>query len=148
MLTVRDLLRMKEEAGIWAVSPETSTIDAVRFLTDRKIGALMVLDGGILAGIISERDLVHRIAEHRAIDLDTPIREYMTTKVITVTPDDSIESCMEIMVNRRIRHLPVLDGEQLVGLVSIGDLVRGIIHEQSQKIDHLEHYITNTGYGR
>lgn len=147
MLTVRDLLRSKGEGGIWAVSPETSTIDALRFMSARNIGALMVIEDGILAGIISERDFVYRIAQTRSIDLETPIREYMTSKVITVTPSDTIEECMQIMVNRRIRHLPVLDAGELVGLVSIGDLVKGIISEQSDTIYNLENYITGTGYG-
>lgn len=146
MLTVRDLLRSKGDGGIWAVSPETSTIDALRFLAARNIGALLVLEDGILVGIISERDFVYRIAQSRAIDLETPIREYMTSRVITVTPNDSIEACMQVMVDRRIRHLPVLESGELVGLVSIGDLVKGIITEQSDTINNLENYITGGGY--
>lgn len=148
MVTVRDLLRSKGEEGIWAVSPDTSTLDALRFMADRKIGALIVLDEGILAGILSERDLVYRIAENRSIDLETPIGEYMTSKVITVTSEHTINDCMNIMVNRRIRHLPVLDEDKLVGLVSIGDVVKGIISEQTDKIYNLENFITGTGYGR
>lgn len=146
MLTVRDLLKSKGD-GIWAVSPETTTIDALRFLADKKVGALLVIEDGILSGIISERDFVHRVAQERALDMDTPIREYMTSKVITVTPDDTIEECMKVMTDRRIRHLPVLNKGDLVGIISIGDLVKGIISEQKILISDLEHYITGTGYG-
>ncbi len=146
MLTVRDLLKSKGD-GIWAVSPETTTIDALRFLADKKVGALLVIEDGILSGIISERDFVHRVAQERTLDMDTPIREYMTSKVITVTPDDTIEECMKVMTDRRIRHLPVLNKGELVGIISIGDLVKGIISEQKILISDLEHYITGTGYG-
>ena len=147
MLTVRDLLKSKGE-GVWAVSPETTTIDALRFLAEKKVGALLVIEDGILSGIISERDFVHRVAQEGALDMQTPIREYMTSKVITVTPDDSIEACMQIMTDRRIRHLPVLNNSDLVGIISIGDLVKGIISEQKILISDLENYITGTGYGR
>jgi CBS domain-containing protein len=146
MLTVRDLLKSKGE-GVWAVSPETTTIDALRFLAEKKVGALLVIEDGILSGIISERDFVHRVAQEGALDMQTPIREYMTSKVITVTPEDSIEACMQIMTDRRIRHLPVLNNSDLVGIISIGDLVKGIISEQKILINDLENYITGTGYG-
>lgn len=147
MLTVRDLLKSKGD-GIWAVSPETTTLDALRFLAEKRVGALLVIEEGILAGIISERDFVYRVAQERALDMQTPIREYMTSKVITVTPDDTIEECMQVMTDRRIRHLPVFDKGELMGIISIGDLVKGIISEQKSLIDNLEHYITGTGYGR
>lgn len=149
MLTVRDLLKMKKNDGIWAVSPETSTLDAVRFMASRSIGALMVLEDGILSGIISERDLIYRIANQHELDLSTPIKEYMTTRVITVNPDQDIEECMQIMSDRRIRHLPVViaNGE-LVGLISIGDVVKGLIGHHEDTINHLQDYIIGGGYGR
>ncbi len=146
MLTVRDLLKMKGE-GIWAISPDTSTLDALRFMTEKKVGALLVLEDGLLSGIISERDFVQRIAVDRACLLDTPIRDYMTSKVITVTPDQTIEECMQLMTDRRIRHLPVIDNNQLAGLISIGDVVKGIIDDQASTIDNLQEYILGTGYG-
>lgn len=146
MLTVRDLLRMKGE-GIWAISPETSTLDTLRFMEDKNVGALLVLDDGLLVGIVSERDFVFRIATERKCDLQTPIKDYMTSKVITVTPETTIEECMQVMTNRRIRHLPVLRDGQLVGLISIGDVVKAIISEQSSTINNLEDYIMGTGYG-
>lgn len=147
MLTVRDLLKVKGD-GVWAISPETSTIDALRFMTEKNVGALLVLEDGLLSGIISERDFVHRIAEKRGTQLDSSIGEYMTTKVITVTPDQTIEDCMKLMTDRRIRHLPVLSNEQIIGIISIGDVVKGIISEQSSMINNLQDYILGTGYGQ
>jgi len=147
MLTVRDLLKVKAE-GVWAISPDTSTIDALRFMAEKNVGALLVLEDGLLVGIISERDFVHRIAEKRDAQLDASIGDYMTTKVITVTPDQTIEDCMKLMTDKRIRHLPVLSNDQLVGIISIGDVVKGIISEQSSMINNLQDYIMGTGYGQ
>lgn len=148
MLLVRDLLKLKAVEGIWAVSPETSTLDAIRFMASKNIGALMVLEDGILSGIITERDFVYRVAKERALDLQTPVRDYMTDKVITVTPEHTTEQCMQIMSDRRIRHLPVLDKGELVGLISIGDVVKSQILEQERTITNLELYIVGGGYGR
>ena len=148
MLTVRDLLKVKGGA-IWSISPDTSTLDALQFMTEKNIGALLVMEGESLAGIISERDFVHRIANDRACQLVvTPVREYMTTKLFTVTPPQSIEEVMQLMTAKRIRHLPVLENDKLIGLISIGDVVKGIISEQSSMIDNLQEYITGTGYGK
>ena len=141
MLSVHDLLRNKGNQ-IWAVSPDTSVQDALNEMTEKNVGALIVLEGGALAGIISERDFIHRIAKDKACNLHTSIRDYMTTEVITVTPTNTIQDCMEIMTNRRIRHLPVMKDNELVGLISIGDVVKGIISEQGDLIDNLEKYIT------
>lgn len=146
MLNVRDLLKVKGE-GVWAIGPDTSTIEALRFMTEKNVGALMVLQDGRLVGIISERDFVHRIAETRDAHLNSPIRDYMTEKVITVSPEQTIETCMLLMTDKRIRHLPVVQDDKLVGLISIGDVVKGIISEQSSMIDNLENYILGTGYG-
>ncbi len=147
MLTVRDLVKVKGD-GVWAISPETTMIDALRFMTEKNVGALVVMEEGLLVGIISERDFVHRIAEMRSAQLDASIGEYMTTKVITVTPDQTIEECMQLMTDRRIRHLPVMSNNQLIGIISIGDVVKGIISEQSSTINNLQDYIMGTGYGQ
>ena len=147
MLTVRDIMRLKGE-GIWAVSPETNTIDALRFMAEKRVGALLVLDGGLLVGIISERDFVYRIAEERDCCLERPVKDTMTSKVITVTPQQTIEQCMQLMTNRHIRHLPVIDEGNLTGIISIGDVVKGIISDQSSLINNLEDYIMGTGYGK
>jgi len=147
MFTVRNLLQLKGDTGVWAVSPEKSILDALRFMADKNVGALVVLEDGILAGIISERDFVRRIAQNRSFDLNAPVHEYMTSKVITVGLDATIDDCMKLMTDKRIRHLPVYDKNQLQGLISIGDVVKGIIEEQSMTIDDLEKYITNSGFG-
>ena len=146
MLTVKDLLRMKGNE-VWSISPDTSTLDAMRSLADKHVGAMLVMEAGKVVGIISERDFVYRVAEDSRLDLNTPIRDYMTTKVYIVAPETSIEECMKTMTDRRIRHLPVFKGDTLVGLVSIGDVVKGIISEQTSTIDSLENYIMGTGYG-
>jgi CBS domain-containing protein len=146
MLTVRDLLKSKGDV-IWSVSPDTTTLDALRLMAEKHIGALLVLEEGKIAGIISERDFVVRIAQQSAADMQTPVKEYMTSEVITVTPDQTIEECMQIMTDRRLRHLPVLNKDQLAGLISIGDLVKGTITEQKILIKDLEKYITTSGFG-
>jgi CBS domain-containing protein len=147
MLTVKDLLRMKAE-GVWAVGPETSTLNTLRFMAEKNVGALLVIEDGLMVGIVSERDFVYRIAQDRNLDLDAPIRDYMTSEVITVSPETTIQECMQVMTDRRIRHLPVFSGETLAGLVSIGDVVKGTIGEQSSTINNLENYIMGTGYGQ
>lgn len=147
MLTVRDLLKVKGE-GVWAISPETSTLDALRFMTEKNVGALVVLEDGILVGIISERDFVHRIAEKRAAQLDDSISDTMTEKVFTVTPDQTIADCMLLMTDRHIRHLPVMSGDKLIGLISIGDVVKAIISEKDSLINNLQDYILGRGYGQ
>lgn len=146
MLTVRDIIREKGD-GVWAVSPETSTLDALRFMAQKKVGALVVLEDGMLTGILSERDIINRIAQEGHLDLEQPIQEYMTTKVIAVPYEMTIEQCMQIMTDRRIRHLPVMERGQLAGLISIGDLVKAIISDQTSTIENLEQYIMGTGYG-
>lgn len=149
MITVRDLLRMKKDDGVWSVSPETSTLDAVRFMASHNIGALVVLDDGVLAGIVSERDLIYYISNHHNIDVGMPIKDHMTSPVITVTTQQTIEDCMTIMTDRRIRHLPVvMDNGELAGLISIGDVVRALIEDQDRTINHLQDYITGGGYGK
>lgn len=140
MLIVNDLLKSKG-SDIWTIGPETTTLDALRLLASKKIGALLVLDGGIIVGIISERDFVYQIANDRNCDLSTPVSEYMTTKVYMVTPQTSIPECMALMTDKRIRHLPVVSEGNLAGLISIGDVVKGIISEQEFTIQNLENYI-------
>lgn len=144
MLFVSDLLKRKG-GDVWTIGPETSTMDALRLLTSKNIGALLVLDGGLIVGIISERDFVHRISADRDCDLDIPISEYMTTRVIMVTPQTSIQDCMAIMTDKHIRHLPVISSGSLAGLISIGDVVKGIISEQEITIQNLENYIVSGG---
>ncbi len=147
MLTVRDLLKIKGDS-IWAVSPETSTLDALRFMAEKNIGAVLVVEEGLLRGIISERDFARRIAKSHNCAIDEPIEEYMTTDLITVRTDQTIQDCMQLMSTKHIRHLPVVDGSRLLGLISIRDVVDAIIGEQSSLINNLEDYIVGGGYGK
>lgn len=144
MLTVKDILLTKGD-HIWSIGPETTTIDALRFMAGKDVGALLVLEDGLIVGILSERDFVHRIASDRTCKLTDPISEYMTSAVITVKPEQTIQDCMQIMTEHHIRHLPVLSGDRLHGLISIGDVVKAFMSEQSATIHSLERYIGGGG---
>lgn len=149
MYNVRQILQTKGDE-IWFVTPETSTCDALAQLADRDVGALLVLDGEKLVGIISERDFVRRIAQDRSCRLDAPVSDIMTREVICVTPDHTLQDCMAVMTENRIRHLPVIDAgsERLVGVISIGDVVKNFIEDREEQIHSLENYILGVGYGQ
>jgi len=116
--------------------------DALQLMADKNVGALLVLDGEKIAGIFSERDYARKIILKGKASKDTPVAEIMTAEVTTLRPEQSVEECMGLMTDKRIRHLPVLDGEKLVGLISIGDVVKAIISEREFIIKQLESYIT------
>lgn len=116
-------------------------------MAEKDVGALLVLDGDKIAGIISERDFARSIAEKERCILNTTVLEYMTTKVTTISPDHSIDDCLQLMTNERIRHLPVVENDKLVGMISIGDLVKEIISNNESTINSLQSYIEGTGYG-
>jgi CBS domain-containing protein len=140
MKTVRQLLQSKGGA-IHSVAPEARVFDALKLMADKEIGALLVLDGATLAGIMSERDYARKVILHGKSSHDIPVREIMTSNVVTVTPSQTVDQCMALMTSKRIRHLPVVEGCKLVGLVSIGDLVKEVMAEQEQTIKQLESYI-------
>jgi CBS domain-containing protein len=140
MKTVEKLLQAKGY-NVWSITPDASVYEAVKLMADKAIGALLVLESGKLVGIISERDCTRRVILKERAPKDTLVREIMTPDVITVHPDQTVEECMALVTARRIRHLPVLAGDQLMGIVSIGDLVMGIISEQEFMIQQLENYI-------
>ena len=142
MRTVRQLLESKP-AEIHAVAPDAPVIDAIRLMAERHVGALLVMEGTRLAGILSERDYARKVVLQGRSSKDTPVRDIMTAHVITVSPGDSAEHCMQVVTDHRIRHLPVLDGDAVLGVVSIGDLVRAVIEEQRQELDHLQRYIAS-----
>ena len=127
--------------GVFAVAPGSSVIDAVRSMEDNHVGALLVLEDGRLAGIVSERDYARKVILHGRASATTAVREIMSTPVITAGPSDTVDHAMRIMTDRRIRHLPVLLGDQIVGVVSIGDLVRSVIDAQRSTIEALQSYI-------
>lgn len=140
MKTVRQLLQVKGGA-VHAISPDSRVFEALELMANKEIGALVVVDGGVLAGILSERDYARKVILHGKSSHDIPVREIMTRHVVTVSPTQTVDQCMALMTSKRIRHLPVIDGGALVGLVSIGDLVKEVIADQEQTIRQLESYI-------
>jgi len=142
--TIASILRDKGGV-IWSVDPEATVYDAISTMADKGIGALLVTVAGRLVGVISERDYARKIILHGRSSKDTRVREIMTSSPFTVTPDHTVDECMRIITHHRVRHLPVLEGERLVGVISIGDLVNAIIADQARTIDHLHTYITG-GY--
>jgi len=147
LTTVRDLLKMKGDA-LYSVSPGTSILKAMQKMAEKNIGDLLVLEDDRLLGIVSERDFVHKTAEAGACDLQAPVSEMMTREVITVTPAQTIEFCMETMTEKHIRHLPVVEDDQILGLISIGDVIKGIITTQEFKIEQMEKYISGGAYNQ
>jgi len=141
MLTiVRDILEEKGDE-VWSVSPKTTILDAMKIMSDKKIGNLLVLENDQIAGIVSERDFVRMIAKESTCKFDAPVSVVMTRQVFTVDPSQSIEDCMIMMTEKRIRHLPVVENDQIVGMISIGDVIKGIINSQKFTIDQLTKYI-------
>lgn len=140
MKTVRQVLQTKGRE-VYSISPESRVFDALKLMADKEVGALVVLATGRVAGIISERDYARKVILHGKSSHDIPVRDIMTSKVITVNPAHSVEECMALMTANRVRHLPVVDAERLVGIVSIGDLVKEVIADQQATIQQLESYI-------
>jgi len=140
MLQVKHLLADKGNR-VFSIGPDEAVLVAVRMMADRHIGALLVMNGNELAGIVSERDYARKIILQGRASSETPIRDIMTSPVVTVGPNDSIDTCMRVCTERRIRHLPVVDGGKVVGVLSIGDLVKAVISAQSQEIEQLQRYI-------
>lgn len=142
MRTVRQLLEAKSPE-IVAIGPQAPVIEAIRLMADHGIGALLVMDGPRLAGIVSERDYARKVILQGRSSLDTPVADIMTARVVSVGPADTTDHCMQVMTDHRIRHLPVLEGAAVVGVLSIGDLVKAVIEQQRQELDHLQRYIAS-----
>lgn len=138
---VASLLRLKE-SGVWSISPESTVFEAIEQMAEKRIGALIVMHEGKLEGIISERDYARKVILKGKHSQETRVREIMSTQVVVVRPQDSVSECMRLMTAERVRHLPVLDGERVVGMLSIGDLVNWIIGSHEQTIHQLQRYIT------
>ena len=141
MKTVAELLRTKPSTYVHHISPEASVLDAVKLLAEKKIGALLVMAGGRLVGIVSERDYVRKLAELERAAFDARVADIMTVEVITVGPRDSVQHCLQMMTDHRLRHLPVVAEGELIGMLSIGDLVKQTIDDQASLIQQLEQYI-------
>ena len=140
METVRSMLRHKGSDVFW-VSPEATVYDAVAMMADKGVGALLVLSGGKLTGIVSERDYARKVILKGKHSHEMQVKEIMSSPVFTISSDHSVDDCMRIITAHRIRHLPVLEGDALVGMISIGDVVRSIISAQAHAIDQLSGYI-------
>jgi len=140
MRTVRQLLDNKPPA-IHAVSADTPVIDAIRVMARERIGAVLVMEGARLFGIVSERDYARKIVLEGRSSRETSVNAIMSSDVITVSPEQNVADCMEIVSERRIRHLPVVENGAVIGMVSIGDLVAAVIAEQRAELEHLQRYI-------
>ena len=140
MKTLKQLLDSKGRE-VYTISPEASVLDALRLMAEKSVGALIVTEAGRIAGVISERDYARKVILHGKSSHELEVRDIMTSKVITVSPRQTVEECMALMTEKRIRHLPVTEGERLIGVLSIGDLVKEVIAEQQQTIQQLESYI-------
>ncbi len=142
MKTVAQILQSKPDQAVHAIGPAASVYEAVKLMADKNVGALLVMEGGKVVGIVSERDYARKVVLLARSSKDTPLRDIMSSPVMYVHPRQTTDECMALMTQNRLRHLPVMDGEDLVGLVSIGDLVKATLSEQQFIIEQLEHYIS------
>jgi CBS domain-containing protein len=131
----------QKTSTLWSVAPEATVFEAIKLMADKNIGALLVMAGGRLHGIFTERDYTRKVALHGKTSKETTVFEIVSENCVTVSPDDSVEDCMKLMTEKRVRHLPVLEGGYVVGIVSIGDLVNWIISAQNFAIEQMEQYI-------
>lgn len=142
MTSVAQILKEKPDRTVYTIGPDASVFDAVKLMAEKNIASLLVLEGEKIVGIITERDYARKIVLLGRSSKDTPVRDIMSSPVMYVRPDQTNEECMALMTDNRLRHLPVVDQGKLLGLISIGDLVKDIISEQKFIIERLEHYIT------
>jgi len=143
MTTIRQILARKPE--IYSIDPEATVLEALRLLEEKNVGALLVMNGELLVGIFSERDYARRMILQGRTSRETPVREVMTSKVFVITPDTPSGECMMHMTDRHIRHLPVVEAGRVVGVISIGDVVRSVIHDLRFTVRQLESYIKSGG---
>ncbi|MDH4093229.1 MAG: CBS domain-containing protein [Betaproteobacteria bacterium] len=141
MSTVAQILRSKPDRTVHTIAPTATVYDALRFMAEKNIGGLVVAEGGKIAGLVTERDYARKVVLLAKSSKEIPVSEIMTAQVKCVSPERTSEECLAIMTENRFRHLPVLEQGKLVGLVSIGDLVKDVISEQKFRIEQLEHYI-------
>lgn len=141
MTTAKEILDRKGN-DVWNVAPDDSVFDSLKLMSEKEVGALLVMDGDKLVGIVTERDYARKVILEGKSSKDTPVRDVMTKKVLCVAPERTVNECMALMSDKRARHLPVVDHKHVVGVVSIGDLVKTLISEQQVLIDQLQHYIS------
>ncbi len=144
MNTVRHILQVKG-TQIWTIGPDETVFEALRSMAKKDVGALIVMENEQMVGIISERDYARKVILQGKTSRETKVREIMTSTVITVHPDQTIEECMDLLITRRIRHLPVVENDRLIGVISIGDVLNDIIHRQRQVISSLENKVLGKG---
>jgi CBS domain-containing protein len=140
MKTVREILQTKGHE-IWSISPEATVYEALKTMAEKEVGALLVIDQGHIYGILSERDYARKVILKGKFSKDVPVREIMTDRILYVRPSQTVEECMALMIDKRVRHLPVIEDGRIVGLISIGDVVKGLITEKELLIEELENYI-------
>ena len=141
MKTVAEILKAKGSSAVFSISPSATVYEAVKLMAEKNVGALLVMEGERIVGVVTERDYARKVVLLARSSKDTPLRDVMTSAVIYVRPNQTSEECMALMTENRVRHLPVMDGDKLVGLISIGDIVKGIISEQNFIIEQLRNYI-------
>jgi len=142
--TVSTILAHKKVSSVWSLGPNAMVGDVIQLMDEKNVGALPVVNKGQLVGIVSERDCTRRVILKGKSFKETPVSDIMTKQVLTVTPADSITECMEIMTANRVRHLPVLEGTNMVGILSVGDVLKWLLSAQTATIDQLESYITGS----
>ena len=142
--TIGEILGHKG-SQVWSISPNATVFDAIQMMSDKNIGALLVIEGDRLVGIITERDYTRKVALKGKVSKQTAVNEILTGVVVKVTPESTVEECMRLMTDNRVRHLPVVEGEKILGVVSIGDLVNWTIERKEEEIQHLQHFIAG-GY--
>ena len=143
-MTVRDVLKGKGH-DVYSIGPNASVFDALTLMADKNIGAVLVVEAGRTLGIFTERDYSRQVVLKGRASKDTPVRDVMTTRVVYVTPGSGMDDCMALMTSKRCRHLPVVEAGQLVGVLSVGDVVKAVISDKQFTIKQLENYITSGG---
>ena len=140
MKTVNEILNAKGHE-IWSVDPQDTVLDSLKLMSEKGVGSLLVMDGDKLVGIVTERDYARKVILEGKSSKDTPVQDIMSAKVLCVAPERTVDQCMALMTDKRARHLPVVDQKRVIGVVSIGDLVKATISEQQILIDQLQNYI-------